>query len=416
MTLPALAAPSHGWHIDWLTMQQDHGWRADLPVLDVELDRSADGIAERSSFELPAIRRHDYQRTDTQTGEHSRWQSPLDIGGSYRTSLRVSCDGRLVRVSGNPSKFCRLDNLFGYQRLDDAVAVFNCLLAHFGLPPFTKATFCHQRQLLSESQRNMTVTDGARVSMVHLTRNWCLGDAQSVLPFIRGMSGYSMAAPGAQRCNGRNLGFLYPNGRTATWMGGSRRLFVKLYDKAFEMQEHWPSFELTAEEEGYLRQLQQFLHDLGCVREEYEFFQMTLRDNGCDVYGLFDDADLNELFLAKSLMMNRTEVSTMNWEDVSDKLIELGYPVRTARRLQMIANNYYHGVDMASLFNSKSARNKAAAILAEIGIDIKTPCDVTRLMPRVQVINVQPLAIPDWYRMPSLNDVRSHLSSIRRAA
>jgi hypothetical protein len=265
-----------------------------------------------------------------------------------------------------------------------------------------------------ESKANALITDGARVSMIHLTKNHFLGSAQAVLPFIRGMSGYSMPANG--RCNGRNLGFLYPNGRTSTWMGGSRRLFVKLYDKAFEMKEHWPTFELQQEEQSYLESLHRYIHEAGCVREEYELFQMTLHDNRCDVYGLFDESDLDEVFRAKSVIENRAEVAAMNCDDVYDKLIGLGYPERTARRLSLIANNYYHGINVLAHFGSKATRNRAASALAEVGIDIKTPCDVTRLMPKVQIIKVQPLAVPDFYRMPSLDDVRQHLRSVREVA
>lgn len=397
------------WFYDMLTMRQSHVLDRPLPKMEWDIDLSNDGLViapVESEHELPRVCQHVYQRADTDTGEARVWQSPKQFEGSYRTSLRVSCDGYEVKVSGNPSKFCRLDNLFGYATLDACVAIFNCVLEHLGLPPFTKATYYKPRQ--NKEEHAAFVTDGALISLVHVTRNHCLGDSAHVLPYLSTISGQSMVANGSSSRLGSNLGTLHPNGRTADWFRGSRRLYVKMYDKAFEMTLHKRDFEMSDEEVGYLKNLQQWLHDVGCVREEFELKQMTLTDQKMHIYGFVTDEQMMSYVEAKSLL-SRVEVSTMSVENVANELIQRGYPERTAKRMQMIANNYYHGVPMDTLFGSKAAKNKAAAILRELNIDIKTPMNVTRLMPRVQVIQLRPLPVPSFYRMPSIEDVKRHL-------
>jgi hypothetical protein len=398
-----------GWFYDMLTVHQSHVLDRPFVKEAWDVNLSDDGLVVLPvdpEQELPRVCQHVYQRADTDTGEARIWQSPRQFEGSYRTSLRVSCDGYDVKVSGNPSKFCRLDNLFGYRTLDECVAVFNCVLEHLGLPPFTKATYYKPRQ--NKEERAAFVTDGALISLVHVTRNLCVGDPSYVLQYLSALTGQSMVARGPSTRFGSNLGQLHPNGRTVDWFRGSRRLYVKMYDKAFEMTLHKPDFQMTVEEVDYLKRLQQWLHDVGCVREEFELKQMTLNDKQMHIYGFVTDEQIMAYVEGKSLL-SRVEVTTMSLENVADDLMRMGYPERTAKRMQMIANNYYHGVSMDTLFGSKAAKNKAAAILRELNIDIKTPMNVTRLLPRVQVIELRPLPVPSFYRMPSLDDVKRHL-------
>lgn len=392
-----------------LAMRQVHVLDRPLRTLDVDLDWVGDGVSIATledEQELPRVCQHVYQRADTATGEARVWQSPRQFEGSYRTSLRVSCDGYEVKVSGNPSKFCRLDNLFGYTTLDECVAVFNCVLDHLGLPPFTKATYYKPRQ--NKEERAAFVTDGAMISLVHVTRNHCVGDSTHVLPYLSAISGQSMIANGRSKNTCSNFGHLHPNGRTVDWFRGSRRKYIKMYDKAFEMTLHKPDFQLSDEEVTYLTRLQQWIYDVGCVREEHEEKQMTLNDQQMHIYGFVTDEQI-KAYVEGDSILSRVEVTTMSWEKVADTLLQQGYPERTAKRMQMIANNYYHGVPMDTLFGSKAAKNKAAKILRELGIDIKTPMNVTRLQPRIQVIQLRPLPVPSFYRMPSIDDVKRHL-------
>ncbi len=404
--MTSLSATLYPWHIDMLSMRQTHLVDLPLPAISVDLDSDGVGVVVR---ELPVICRHIYQRCDTDTGEVSTSRSPRNVEGSYRTSVSVVCDGQTVSVTGNPSKFCRLDNVFGYQRIDDCVAIFNALLVHLGLPPFTKAT--HYTPLQNKDDKASFTHDGAVMTRVDLTMNHAVGSSSAVRRFISGISSQSVRG---------ELGYLHADGLTASWFesSGSRRRYDKFYSKADEMRRHPPKFELNEEEGNYLNKLINYLDSVGCVREEHELKSMKLKDNNCRIYGTFTEADLNELFIDSREMLTRVEVNMMNFDDVAEKLLSNGIveSPRTAARMQMLVHAWLNGQDMHALLRGKSAFYEARSRLLPLGIDIKAPCNVTRMMPRIEVIQLRPLPVPDFYRHPSIADVKSHFASLRVAA
>lgn len=56
------------------------------------------------------------------------------VEGSHSTKLTVRCDGSRVKITGNASRFHRIDNLFGLETIDDCINVYNQVLASFDLP------------------------------------------------------------------------------------------------------------------------------------------------------------------------------------------------------------------------------------------------------------------------------------------
>lgn len=90
---------------------------------------------------LPLVGTHVIERLDLETGEAlppSVNQKFLE--GSFSTKLTIRCDGNRVRVEGNPSRWQRMDNLFGLTSLDEPVEIYNHVLGKYDLPPFTKNT------------------------------------------------------------------------------------------------------------------------------------------------------------------------------------------------------------------------------------------------------------------------------------
>lgn len=92
--------------------------------------------------------------------------------GSFETNLHVRCVGGRVQVSGNPSAFARLDNVFGLD-LDDCVEVYNQVLEQLGLPLFTQGEVVKQ-WLQNEERLSVTYT-GAHITKVDLTQNYSVG-------------------------------------------------------------------------------------------------------------------------------------------------------------------------------------------------------------------------------------------------
>ncbi|PMW84248.1 DNA replication protein, partial [Pseudomonas sp. GW460-E13] len=60
----------------------------------------------------------------------------VEFKGSHETTVNVKCDGHRVEFSGNVSRFCRPDNLFGFD-LWECLGRVNSILNAYGLPPFT---------------------------------------------------------------------------------------------------------------------------------------------------------------------------------------------------------------------------------------------------------------------------------------
>ncbi|MCL7708226.1 Replication-associated protein G2P, partial [Enterobacter kobei] len=72
--------------------------------------------------------------------------------GSFCDQVSISIKGSILKMSGNPSRWNRLDNLFGHTSVDACVQVYNRILNDLGLPEFTKCTKLWQRQA-SETEK-----------------------------------------------------------------------------------------------------------------------------------------------------------------------------------------------------------------------------------------------------------------------
>lgn len=368
--------------IDWLSVSQEHDH--DLPVVcDV--------------FTLTI---------DANTNEVLSTRQPwFKHEGSYSTSIKISVQGRKVRVDGNPSRIDRLDNLFGYSTLDQCIHVYNVLLAEYGLPPFTKCTGLQLRDGASGARPGDWLSDGCIIERVDLTTNVAVGEG-NVLAYLRGLS--------TQRI-GHSVGYLYPNGRTVDWTaagkrkGGVRLQYRKAYDKAFEMGEHLRPrvlrmFGEESPELAYVDQLISYCNQHGVVRQEQELKQEFLSREGLRYWGLFNESRLREIHAEFLAVDNKLKVTAMDLMTISQQLIAEGVVDSTyaANMTAMVAINWSNG----QVFNlSKSSVKKHRARLRQIGIDIANPCDTSRFTPVVvrqarEVTKVYDLPVPAWYRRP----------------
>ena len=169
------------WFIDMLDVHQDHD--KSLSVFGSEL----------------------VVRLDLQTGEKLT-ESPKSssLEGSYSSKLRVRCNGTRVSVQGNPSRWHRLDNLFGFQSISDCIAVYNHVLLGLGLPPFTLCANYFYRQSEDGTVAKL-VSDGAMIDRIDFTRNLSVTPGRE-LDVLRSLSTFSISKS--------NRPFLYSNGCT----------------------------------------------------------------------------------------------------------------------------------------------------------------------------------------------------------
>jgi len=112
------------------------------------------------------------------------------LESSYSSKLSIRCDGFKVTVDGNPSRWQRLDNLFGLRAFDGAIGVYNRILDEHGLPPFTKNTWLDWVQG-KDGKRATRAGDGARFLRVDWTRNLSVGQG-NVSAFLRAISSQSI--------------------------------------------------------------------------------------------------------------------------------------------------------------------------------------------------------------------------------
>ena len=348
---------------------------------------------------LPIIGEELISRYAISTGEFLRETcNPSNVEGSFSTKFRVKCDGYRVSVEANPSKWNRIDNLFGLYTFDECINLYNIELLKLGLPPFTKTTKVNYLQS-PEDGKFHRITDGAIFRRVDMTRNLAVGRGNEH-HFLRGLS--------SQRIGKGILPLLHADQTTLEWK--TKSWYHKLYTKAVEMM--LPSHrkyikKLTEDEINYRNKIVGFCQDIGLVRDEKEFKQPFLNRNDLCCYGLVSEKDFLKHLTDIDNIISRIEVSTMDYEHISDTLIEQGIcPTRqsaNSTQSQLFAWLYGQPIEKTSQYYVHKAR------LLQLGIDISVPHDVTRLMPQLRnnrEINVSTALPPDWYEMPLVEKLR----------
>jgi hypothetical protein len=327
--------------VDWLTVTQVYPG-AGLPAVDsgCVMGCDTDGAL---SWKTVKARKHE---------------------GSWETSLMVKCDGERVTVSGNAGRFGRQDNLFGYG-LGECLRRLADVLAHYGLPPFTAGN-----RIEVSKQRGADVAyawTGARISRIDLTSNYETGSAAAAHSLLQYL--------GAQHA-GRQTGRVLGAGETVDWGAGSKRQYWKAYIKHLEMKRH----------ECARPELVEHCAERGIVRFEGTIRSNTLTDIGAAFLGDYERGfamgELIKLFDQHTEVLKR---STRTTDDLDD----------LPRHLRATARDYLAGMDLARVMKTATLYRHRSALLP-YGLDIFVR-NVTPFAPRVQVINVQPAAVPAWY-------------------
>lgn len=349
---------------------------------------------------LPFVGTHVIERVDLESGEKlppSVNQKVLE--GSYSTKLTIRCNGNRVRVEGNPSRWQRMDNLFGLKTLDECVAIYNHVLAKYDLPPFTKNTRLHHRQT-SECKSSSLIGDGAEITLIDWTRNHRVGRGHEA-SFIRGMSSVQIG-------RGRDPK-LYPNGMTCNWGEASEWMMNKLYCKAFELKEHLKKDKrkkkgVTEEQLNYINHLISYCEEQGVVREEHSLRQKLLKRHNLQFYGLVDEQDFHAHLNDIENAMNTLHATHDEHQSIAHQLLHSGAvdTLRQANTTMSYFTMWQHGTDLRDILKNRQFYEHKARLKC-IGIDISRPFDVSRMCPtlkRSEVIEVAPLPIPSWYQMP----------------
>jgi II/X family phage/plasmid replication protein len=348
---------------------------------------------------LPLVGSSLFIEEDLETGEIiSKSPKGLQLEGSYSSKVIIRCNGNKVSVSGNPSRYNRIDNLFGFDSIEKCVHVFNILLKKHGLPPFTKCTKINFGQT-ADGKKAPIITDGAIITAVDWTKNHTVGKG-NVKAFLRGLSSQSLGRA--------KVGHLFPNGCTLNWGMGSQYKMTSIYDKENDLirQRNKRLKNASDEDIQYYDNLIEHCRVNGVVREEHKFKRLSLDKGNLKYYGLFRDSDFEPYLKAVDDVMSRCEVTGMKQKSIADQLLakEIVTSRQAANATQSYATMWMEGYDIRSQI-SRSNYYVHKARLKVIGLDITSPFDVTRMAPTIlsrKVIEVSALSAPSWYRQPQV--------------
>ncbi|WP_423824058.1 phage/plasmid replication protein [Salinisphaera sp. SPP-AMP-43] len=351
------------WSVDWLSVSQDH--QAGCSVL------GADFVIH----------------TDPESGQVTREHIVgYQHQGSHDSSLRIRSDGYRVEISGNPSRYNRPDNVFGFKTVNECMALYNELLRDLGLPEFTKG-----HGLDRAKSGTVKVVDGARFSRVDLAWNYEAGSSANVAHALRGLSASSRR--GSAFLVGKD-GMVYS--------GAKDYVRVKYYDKAKEMQSH--SRKACAKDETR-RTVQAWAESVGLLRFEVELGRKYLLEHQMNGWIMWDDERAQAIAAGYDKVRDMT-FATTDYQHIADDL-ENRFEFKPGRALkaQHAALAWLAGEDLRQSM-SKSAFYRVTADLRLVGVDVRAPCNVAALPVRVRVVDLSAAQVPSWYERPSRPSLR----------
>ncbi|MDO9827433.1 phage/plasmid replication protein [Glaesserella parasuis] len=372
------------YFIDWLEIEQDFG---------VEIPE----VVLRSIFDFGMIGVH------LDTGE---MQSGIRTGtyhhkGSYCDKVSIKISGSVIHMSGNPSRWGRVENLIGFDSLDSCVACFNSILFSLKLPTFTRCTevFYGQGQ---DGSKVTKFSNGAIIKRIDITTNKCVGKGNE-RTFLRALS--------SQRYR-NSIGRLHTNGCTADWLsakGNSNLIYPSCYIKHEEIRLHSyekikRKFGEKSKEFNYLKDVYDYCEENGVVRFEQKLKSRYLKRENLCYWGLSDFSRLEKLQQEFIDVYKKLNLGQYDLETIAEQLVSQGVvdTLRKATPSAYYAMLWLSGKDLGlrkRQFETHRAR------LRKIGIDIANPCDVEKFQ-AVRVVScdqifVGPFKAPDFYQFPS---------------
>lgn len=361
-------------HIDWLTVYEDHAQAPDW------------GETLRVDY-------------DTETGELQREvMMGSQVEESWQTFLRVRSHGGRVEVSGNPSKWGRLDAVVGIETMGEAIEVYNGVLRQLGLPAFSESrTYCLQGA-------DRPVCTGPRLSRVDLTGNLVLGDSAAVRPFLNWMA--------MQRWGRKGHAFAAHQAGTYIKAGSAQRRQLVFYDKAEELKQRASDWRRKRCEEkeaavDYLKRLAEWAQGIGLVRRELRLGSKELSETGlCYVGNWGCEQVLSEYQKRVEIAAMNSDIGAyMNWTtDAKAAFVRAGSNEKHAATLVNWVLGWMSGNDPRDGLSRATFYRWRKEALTVLGVDLRNPPNVltlgTRVRSMARVIEARPLTraqLPDWY-------------------
>lgn len=324
--------------VDWLSLHQEHA--QELPVVSAGVVWATD---EDGQVKWKTIK-------------------ASTIEGSHETSVQVRCDGHKVTFTGNVSRFCRPDNVFGFG-LDRCLEIVNDILDGLKLPPFTVGEKFYRTVKGAHGASLKAAWTGCHVTRIDLTANYEAGSLSLARAYMEWLA--------TQQGSRIKVG-THGDGETVDWGRGSRALYSKVYLKSAELHAHGGDTHLIDHCEA-----------VGLIRFEVTVKATWLHNAGMNYLGGLDMGELVNLFNQRAEVLTRATHTT-------DDLQSLPGPLRRTAR------DYLAGDDLERHLSLRTFQRHRAALLP-YGIDISVKRNVHDFKPRVRTIEVRPATVPSWY-------------------
>lgn len=389
--VPASVQPAHEVFIDWLNISQNH--YREIPVV-------GDGVRVKGeSFEQVEVEGEKF--VVLRPGDDLRYsmQSKKETG-SHSTSLMLRSDGHTVKLSGNPGRFDRFDNVFNYQ-LDDTIAKASAIVGRHGLPAFSVGERI-EKTTVSERDKDLGLFHewtGAVIREMHVTKNMSAGNEALAKEFMRWASTQRAARISKGVFGDETVVF----GSLAK-RGGTFHKAIVVYRKAAEMLAHAKGDEAKAAVKASPEY--QFAHETGLVRIECKWGSHFLRDNASRYMG---DANMAKII---SLFERETAFLLDANPDGAVRIVS-----EMPRKLRLAALAWIRGDDLAQLL-TRATYFRTVKALRDYGIDASEPrrgqhakdssesseAALQAMLDALPSFQLQTLHCPDWYGLPDFRE------------
>lgn len=324
--------------VDWVHLFQRHNThRVDGGnVLEAPLPVIASGVRITDDWSKPDALIESYRR--------------LRYSGSHETSVGVCCDGSSVDLSGNVGRFGRSDNVFNLC-WDESLWAANLICARHGLPSFESGELFHKATLSERDTERGLIYEytGARVSEIHVTKNFHTGSPGMAREVIRWWASQSKARLRKGRLGDETVIF---GGRASTYQ-------IEAYIKAPEMLAHAVGVE--AKQAMRKSEMFQWCEASGLVRIEVKARRGFLRDRGMNFVGGVNMENLTSLFDASAGFL--LDAKPEHLARVADNL---------PKKLRKYALLWLSGCDLEQAY-SRATVFRIAPELRGYGMDVTTP-------------------------------------------
>ncbi|HFE7521650.1 TPA: phage/plasmid replication protein [Salmonella enterica subsp. enterica serovar Newport] len=356
--------------------------------------------AEQDFFKpLPMLGEVAIQRIFIDTGETSSLSQPLyRHEGSFSDVVSIKIRDSVLTMEGNPSRWGKLDNVFGCSSIDECFTIFNQILCSLGLPPFSKGTRFKLRQSSDKSVCGH-IWNGAIIKETHINSNYSVGQNNEV-HFIRGVS--------TQKYR-NSIPRLHTNGMTCDWLsklGNANLIYPSLYCKAYDLMIHSmkkvkSKFGESSDEYKYLQHLHKYLVDNGVVRFEQKIKSRYLQKHDLCYWGYSEFEIFEQLHDEFVAIVNKLSVTAYDVNTISEELLAKGI-VNNTKAANTTAFYVYSWMNGERFDFSKSQVQTHRARLRKIGIDIAMEYDASKIsgvvVHNMRDITMTDLVKPDWYR------------------